>query len=391
MRSGVIGDSGVNLQQLMLGATGATNLNQLLVQSELFAAEDFSGTWYSAGSNAWTNAAGWRAVNADVGTPGQVYMDATDEYIVSPKTDSGYAYSLLDFYSFMGGLLSIETSTNGTDWVTGAAGGENVFVKLAYGGGMPSMGSPPYVQIYSAVVYDFIEPEQYGVTNSFVGRKVAVDEAQDDQNPVPLSQFRAGIITAHASNWSKYPAVADVLLNSNRLMWDTNFYTVGMSTNGGTPHLSIGWNRQPVIEVYGGYTEFVNPYITQFSRGATSTVLSVLGSSGWRPYPEYMTNLVTGTWIRMSTNEFTSTYPVLSDGKYTMTWTNLAPVAFIRTIASNETGMASGGTNMVIIRFNLQVDGKLIYDGVPTSTNGLAPYTVWCDTNDSNRLKVKMP
>jgi len=303
-----------------------TNLNQLLMTAELFTSETFDGDWTLSSSNVWTNAAGWTASGPgiDIATPGEVFMNASGDCLISPKTTNGYAYSVLDNYEFWGASLGVYTSTNGTDWTYGAAGSENVFVKYCFGGGWPPAfeSAPPYVELYSVLLYGFEVPEQYGETNSFLGRSVLVGEAQVDNNPVTLRQFNAGIVASHAQKWSDYPALKDVELNGNRLMWDDNYYTQGVATNeSGVGVLSIGWNRNPILQVMGGQTDFVNPYITQFSVGATTTTLRVLGSTGWRPYPEYTTNLLADpiVWTRMETNEFTSTYPTLSDGQYQTT------------------------------------------------------------------------
>jgi hypothetical protein len=362
-------DTNLTTRVEVLEGSVITNLNQLLMESELFAAETFDGGWTSAGTNSWTNAAGWLAVGADVATPGQVFLNGLGQYLVSPKTTGGFSHIDLDDLSVWGGAYSLYTSPDGVTWENATACAENVYVKIQYAGGWPGTGSSPpdYVEIYSAIIYQFSHPEQFGETNSFIGRSVQVDYATDDNNPVTLRQFNAGVAATHALRWSEFPALTDVMMDGHRLMWDENYYTQGVATNeSGEPVLSIGWNRQPIMQVIGGQTEFVNPYITQFSVGEETTTLRVLGSTGWQPFPEYNTNLVSGSWVRMATNEFESTYPVLLDGQYTLSWPTPDgnPQMFYRTVAVLDGGASSGGTNLVVVRYDLQVDGLIINDGI---------------------------
>jgi len=136
--------------------------------------------------------------------------------------------------------------------------------------------------------------------------------------------------------------------------------TAGVSPDGlkpqqGSPAINNGTNGLALVDIdgtvfpsseprdIGAYETYNAPYLTSMTIGTNLTTITVRGSVGWHPYPEYRTNLLAGNWTQMATNTFTSTYPVLADEQYSLTWTNLIyDNAYYRTVASNENGMAEG-------------------------------------------------
>jgi len=351
--------------------------------------EMFDSGWSDAGGGLWTNETGWTASNAFLGTVGQVSFSSPGAWLQSPMTSNGFASVEMDIDSFNSASYGLYTSTDGETWAAGGVGGNNVFLRIVYSGGLPSFGGSPYIELNSLSINGFENPERYGLTNSFAGRDVRVSYAVDDANPVPLLQFKNGIFAAHGSRWAEWEASQEIDAGPERILFDGD-YSIETGTN---DFLSINWNRNPIIQVFGGATEFVNPYMTGAALTSTTVTYSVLGSSGWRPYPEVRSNLMSGAWVRLSIDDFSSSYPVLADGQYTLSFE--MPTGwgscYWRSISSNETATAGTGTNLVVIRYDMQLDGNLIFDGVPTETNNLAAFSVWCDTNDSNTLKVVLP
>lgn len=369
--------------------TESDGINRLLPSIKFDSLESFAGTWYSVGSNVWTNAAGWQVGGgADITTEGEVFLDADGEYLTSPKTSSGYAYGLLDYLNYSADF-DVSMSTNGVDWLPAKASGQNVFLRISFASGPPIFGTTAYMKFYSVALYGFDRPAEYGQTNNFIGRDVYFSDPIDDKNPVTLKTLSAELATLRAEVYGQYHAQGDVWMDSNRMMWDTNFYTVGASSNGS---VQIGWSRQPVFEIFGGYASFVTPIVQVSGISSNGLTLKTTGSTGFRPTLIYSTNLISGAWVSVPTTNYSSTYPTLADGMYSLTVSNFnVSRAYFKVLATNETDFVTGGTNSAVAKFNFEVQGKSIYSGVPTSTNGLPPYALWCDTNDANRLKVKMP
>jgi hypothetical protein len=358
-----------------------TNLNSLLmVQTNVFA-EMFETAWNSAGDGTYTNETGWRAFNAYTAVPGQVTLSASGSYIQTPKTAKGYADLSLDSTVTSGGVVSYASSTDGTNWTNAISTGNNVFLRIAYAGGMPSFGAAPSVTINSAAVYGFVRPEWHGLTNSFIGRRILIDPATQDNNPVSKYQLDRAILAASGDRWAEHRANAEPNLGGLRMVLSTNYF-IGAEND---LALSLGWNRQDIVKITGGNAGFVVPVISVRGVTASNITLTVTGANGWKPLPYYSTNLLSGAWAAVSTNNFSSTYPALVDGTYSLSISNMnTATAFFKVIATNDTGCA-------VAENKVQIKATIYYEGVPTSTNGLAPFAVWCDTNQQNTLKVILP
>jgi hypothetical protein len=76
--------------------------------------------------------------------------------------------------------------------------------------------------------------------------------------------------------------------------------------------------------------------IRSISLSANHVYLVCSGTNQWVPGPWYSTNLAnTGLWTAVST--FSSTYPTLSNGTYTLWFSRLtnSPIYFYRVVTTN--------------------------------------------------------
>lgn len=123
------------------------------------------------------------------------------------------------------------------------------------------------------------------------------------------------------------PSLAGVDLNYNPLRF--NHLWRARQTN---ETLEFAFDGAPMFELTGGGT--VTPQIVAMSMSGPTVTVVVASATAWRPWLEYTTNLFTG-WELAATNLYTSTWPDLVNGTYTLGYTSIYPQAYYRVVATS--------------------------------------------------------
>jgi len=325
----------------------------------------FSDGWSQSDSNVWTNAAGWIA--SGILTNGTI--DIGTNTVVSPWfSGTGLCDIHLTWASLLGAIELVEWSTNNADWsaLSGLTGLRAPWAayKLRISATPESAPTPDpqsAVAILSNItVFGHSQPVLIGHTNDFAGIVIRVDDPVGSRDAVNLQTLdnrlaMISVVSGNSSAWSTYPAIQALDLAGHPLTFDSRYQvTVSNDT------LTLAFAGQSVFEITGGGA--VIPRINFFQWSSTQITMRVSGSLGVRPYPEWSGDLMqSNSWTRLDTNDFTSTYPVLDKGQYTLLF---APVtnspAYYRVVGVTESAQQLGMT----IDVPLTVNGPVIGPGM---------------------------
>lgn len=360
----------VNATTLQFRAAGILESNAIARVNQPVTIADLTfttNTWWQSDTNVWTNAAGW--VCSGIMTNG--VLDCNTNAIISPIIAgpglSSVAVIWTNFY-----LMTeiIEWSTNGSTWTELDDPSDlreswpvyQVRIRAYSPMGVPN--ETPTANIAHITVTGHRHPALIGSTNDYAGIVIRVDNPVGNRDAVNLQTLNTRLaaveLIAPPSSWSSYGAATPVNLNGQSLTFDPR-YTLAISND----TLTLSFSGQPIWDVVGGGP--VTPQIMSFSIDSLTNVsIRVTGAAGWRPYPEWCGDLLVGSWTRLATNEFTSSYPAISNGQYLLNFTAVTnSPAYYRTVAIDETG----GTNTLA----LEIRVPLLVDG-PVSGTGMANY-----------------
>jgi hypothetical protein len=358
----------INPTTLQFRASGLLESNAIarVNQPILLADLTFStNTWIEADTNVWTNAAGWSISGSMTNGAIDCYTNA----LVSPWLSGPGLRDVTPYWSNLYLLNQIiEWTTNDTVWHETEPSADLRFsfstykVRIRADADLLPPGATPIAHLARVMLYGHNSPAIMGQTNDFGGIIIRVDNPISKRDAVNLQTLEAKLEAyvpggATASTWSQHPAIDSVDLAGNSLVLDTR-YT--LSIDGDT--LELTYIGSPVLEIMGPSTCTVR--IVSFRLDGTNITADVTGGIGWRPYPEWSTDLVSGVWTTLSTNQFTSTYPVPTNGTFRLTWAmDLEPSTFWRISASNETVGTNGAG---LARFSVPVDvPALSVAGIP--------------------------
>lgn len=347
---------------------GVVSSNGLALQNPpvLLASEPFTA-WGTADGVTWTNASGWTST-APV-TNGLADLSVQTNSVVSPIfTNAGFR-DLVAVWSNLDITAVYEASTNaGSTWFELATLTNSVETWAAYQVRISATNTVPevpgttnYAMLDAVTLTGHRFPARIGVeTNDFSGIVIRVDNPVGSRDAVNLQTLDTRLAAVEQTissptNWALYPAVQAVDLAGHPLDLDSR-YTSAISND----VLSLTFAGQPVWDVLGGGT--VTPSVVYFSlSGGTQIAMRVSGSADYRPYPQWSSDLIATNWTSYATNAFSSTYPALTNGLYTLEFPAVTnSPAYYRVIAIGE------GTNTLQVAFRVPVQ----FDG-PVSGAGL--------------------
>ena len=334
---------------------------------------DCSGPWTDSGAGYLTNAAGWQTTG--VATNGALTLQA-GQYVQSVTSPAGYAGQSYASDSAM--PVDVQTSPDGYTWSEATNTGASITVRwtaMLQGPGLPG-GSP--VTLSNLVVYGWTQPAALGSVQDFAGLSLRVDDPQDPRDAVPLHTLSTAIagVRVTQDHWSAYPAIQAVDAGGNPVLLDHHY---SLSVAGDV--MSLCYATQHVFDVIGGGA--ITPQVVSFSASPSLITMGVVCATNWQPFPEWSTNMVTGTWTRLATNAFTSTWPALSNSVAALTFTPAAAnPAYYRAacvqISTNQLSI----TFRVPVNFDFPIGGAGLACYV--TTNMLADLKI----GDSNALAV---
>lgn len=316
-----------------------------------------SNMWHATGINVWTNSSGWSCS----GSLSNGVLDCYTNPITSPLiTGPGLREIAITWSNLYFLDQHVQWSTNDVAWETFSSLSDlretwpSYRLRVSTVQGMLPPETPPAAMLARILVTGHRHPSLIGSTNDYAGIAIRVDNPVSSRDAVNLQAMNSALepVMQTAQNpisWSSFPALSAVNINGKTIELDPR-YTLAI--NGDI--LTLGFADSPVWEIIGGGT--VAPVITSFTiAGGTQIAMRVMGSTGWRPYPEWTDDLVTGSWTRLTTNAFSSTYPLLDGGHYNLTFATVtnSPV-YYRITALDETG--SSNTLSMAIRVPLQLD-----------------------------------
>jgi hypothetical protein len=307
--------------------------------------------------------AGW-STTGTIATNGLILDNG--EYLLSPALGSGL--SAIEYSSSASNLTTVlEWSTNLTTWTTLASTSDlrNAWSSWYFRLSATNAAPPPpgnYYRIQTLSLLGHQRPDLIGVTNDFAGIVIRVDNPVGSRDAVNLQTLNSRLAAfvpggSSGSSWSLYPASNTVDLAGHALQLDPRYV---VSVSGDTVALTFG--GAPVFEITGAATS--TPRIARFRVSGTNLSADVVGVIGWRPYPQWSTDLVAGAWTTLSTNAFTSTYPAVTNGLFTLAWNSLGyTTEYWRIIALDETG-GTNGTGLALFHVPVNVPA-LTVNGVP--------------------------
>ena len=323
--------------------------------------EPFTG-WGTADGVTWTNSTGWTST-AEV-TNGVCNL-ATHSLLSPWITGRGIEAISVTWSNLAFFTSTVNYSTNDVDWMTltdltdlriSAAGYR---LRVTAVSSLPPPGSDPVALLDRVVIRGHQFPTRIGTTNDFAGIVFRVDNPVGTRDAVNLqtleSRLAAYVMGGHsAEGWSQFSASNDVDLAGHALKLDSR-YT--LSVVGDAVTLSMG--GATVFEIVGANT--CTPRIVSFQVAGTNLTAEVIGVTGWRPYPQWSTNLTSGSWTALTTNEFTSTFPDITNGAFRLSWgTGTNAVEYWRILAIDETGGTNGAG---LATFHVPVSVPALYVG----------------------------
>lgn len=320
-------------------ATNALSINNPAI---LLYDEPFTG-WGTADGVTWTNATGW--TSTAVVTNGVCNLETNS--LLSPWIiGKGLEAISVTWSNLLVLTGEVEYSTNDVDWVSltpltdlrlSFSGYRLRFTAI---GTVPPLGSTAAL-LDRVMVWGHQYPDRIGKTNDFAGIVIRVDNPVGTRDAVNLqtleARLAAYVMGGHsAEGWSQFPASNTVDLAGQTLKLDPRY---SLSVLGDTVTLSMGGST--VLEMLGGNT--CTPRIVSFRVSGTNLTADVIGVTGWRPYPQWTTNLINATWTSLATNQFTSTYPNITNGAFRLSWNaGTNTTEYWRIMAEDETGGTNG-------------------------------------------------
>jgi microcystin-dependent protein len=305
--------------------------------------ESFDG-WGTLDGSTWTNSSGWTST-AEV-TNGICNL-ATQSLLSPWITGRGIEAITVTWSNLAFFTSTVNYSTNDVDWIALTALADLRIAATGYRlrftavSSLPPPGSDPIALLDRLVIWGHRFPTRIGGTNDFAGIVFRVDNPVGNRDAVNLqtleSRLSAYIMGGHsAEGWSQFSASNDVDLAGHALKLDPR-YT--LSVVGDAVTLSMGGST--VFEIVGANT--CTPRIVSFQVSGTNRTADVIGVTGWRPYPQWSTNLTDGSWTTLTTNQFTSTFPDITNGAFRLTWSSgESPFEYWRIFAVDETGGTNG-------------------------------------------------
>lgn len=319
------------------------------------------GGWGTSDGVTWTNASGWTST-AEV-TNGVCNLKTNS--LLSPWiSGSGLESVSLTWSNLLVMTAGVEYSTNDVDWILLDGLTDLRIPALGYRLRLTAIGSVPPLGETAALlsrvtVRGHQVPGRIGTTNDFAGIVIRVDNPAGNRDAVNLqtleTRLAAYVMGGHsAEGWSQFSASNTVDLAGQTLRFDPRY---SLSVVGDTITMSMGGST--LLELYGGNT--CTPRIVSFRVTGTNLSADVVGAIGWRPYPQWTTNLITPNWTSLSTNQFSSTYPDITNGIFHLSWSSGTNITeFWRIMAEDETGGTNGAG---LVTFHVPVSVPFLYVG----------------------------
>lgn len=305
-----------------------------------------TGAWYSIGGGRWTNNDGWTLT----GTPwtNGIRLASNNDSLAPPVPTNGIARVQLQI-----GTSSLAVAWSSTDHVAQydgapvvssdhmlpAASADDYLVAFDF---IPAPDIDAFIVITGATIWAWSVDEYVGTTNELQGTILRVRDAMSETEPAAWGQVTERVHSAvsaiSAADWATHPASADIAVNERRIRLDSQYSMI--ATDGVA---EVQWQRQPVLRISGGSIASTGAAsIVSLSATETTVTLVVASTAGWQPFPEWSTNAE--TWARLATNEFSSSWPTLSNGVYTLRVAPPATDAWYRVYSTNVSGNTIGGT-----------------------------------------------
>lgn len=304
--------------------------------------ESFVG-WGTADGVTWTNSTGW--ASTAVVTNGVCNL-ATNSLLSPWITGRGLEAINVTWSNLV--LLSpiVEYSTNDVDWLTLSDLEDLRIASLGCRLRFTAIGSAPPLSTPAALldrvmIWGHQFPGRIGTTNDFAGLVLRVDNPLGSRDAVNLqtleARLSAYVMGGHsAEGWSQFQASNTVNLAGYPLQLDTRY---ALSVVGDAVTLSLGGTT--LFEIVGGNT--CTPRIVSFRISGTNLSADVVGVTGWRPYPQWTTSLISPSWTSLATNQFSSTFPNITNGMFRINWnTGTNTTEYWRILADDETGITNG-------------------------------------------------
>jgi hypothetical protein len=343
----------------------ASNAVALANPAVLLADESFA-TMATADGITWTNAAGWSSTAE--ATNGLIKLDTGS--VLSPLLTGAGFRALTPTWSNLSWTAVYEVSTNDTTWMALSPidGATAVWPSYRIRISAPNQAPPLPGETNSHALLNSVRidghqiPGRSGATNDFHGIVIRVDNPVGSRDAVNLQTLEGRLAayvpgTASGSSWSTFPASNVVDFAGYGLQLDPRYL---LSISGDTVSLTFG--GAPVLELTGSATS--TPRIVSFHVAGSNLSAAVVGAIGWRPYPQWCTNLVSGSWASLATNQFNSTYPAVTNGLFSLSWDSLGyATEYWRIIALDETG-GSNGIGLATFHVPVAVP-SLTVNGVP--------------------------
>ncbi len=325
--------------------------------------QDLSGPWTPVLGGAWTNAEGWWTT-ATPTTNGLLAAD--NAVVVSPLLTNGYIYgtyagatprSLVEFPEIVA-----ENSTNLLDWSEAMRTADASYFRLNFRSKLALPTDEVFDGVLSKItIYGWEFPQYALKTQDVSGTSIRVAPAVAPDEPVQKSQLDAPVaaLNVRVDNWSQNRAVS-VIRDGGHGVAVGDYWFVRADE---IYRVEFGGNS--VFELY--YGSAASPQILGFSMAPTSLSLVVRGTANYAVTPFWSTN--GNDWVAFSTNEFHSTFPVLSNNTYTLTVPFVASNRYIWYRAES----ASGSSNDSGARFRVPVSApNLWYFSTAIPSNSLA-------------------
>lgn len=321
--------------------------------------------------------AGW-STDGSVTAAGLVLTNGAS--LLSPALGSGLsAIEISKTNSYFSHLN--QWSTNQTDWTTLSGTNQMVYAWTQWwfrivctNSAVIPPGESGYLRLNSLALRGHRRPDLIGFTNDHAGIVVRVDNPVGTRDAVNLQTLESRLAAyvpggSSGSSWSLYQASNTVNLAGYALQLDPRYV---LSVSGDTVSLTFGGG--PLLDLVGAST--CTPRIVRFGVFGTNLSADVVGVTGWRPYPQWSTDLVAGAWTTLATNKFTSTYPTLTNGLFSLDWNSLGyTTEYWRVTAIDETGGTNtAGLALFHVPVNvpaLTVNGVPVVPGEATASNAI--------------------
>ncbi|MEI6166008.1 MAG: phage tail protein [bacterium] len=304
--------------------------------------ETFEG-WGTADGMTWTNGTGWTST-AEV-TNGICNLETHN--LLSPwitgRGISGISVTWSNLVELAG---VVEYTTNDADWVQLDTlsdiriSSDGYRLRVSVVESVPGIGDS-IALLDRLTVWGHQFPTRIGGINDYAGIAIRVDNPVGNRDAVNLQTLNSRLAAyiaggESAVGWSRYPASNIVDLAGNTLQLDPRY---SISVVGDTISFTCGGSTMFDITGSSNYT----PRIVSFRVSGSNLMAGVVGRIGWRLYPQWTADLITPNWITLGTNQFSSTYPFVTNGILSLSWnTGTNSTEYWRIIADDETGGTNG-------------------------------------------------